>query len=36
MDFEKLFSTIDELEKEYCKFTEDICNIESLLTTKKV
>ncbi len=29
MNCEKLFATIDELEKEYCKFTEDICNIES-------
>ena len=29
MEIKKLFSTIDELENEYCKFTEDICNIES-------
>lgn len=35
MGFEKLFSTIDKLEKEYCKFTEDICNIESPTDYKK-
>ena len=35
MGFENLFSTIDELEKEYCKFTEDICNIESPTDYKK-
>lgn len=35
MNCEKLFATIDELEKEYCKFTEDICNIESPTDYKK-